>query len=218
MSDDNTVPTPYVTRVREMPAEERPRERMLQLGPTALTSEELLAILLRTGRRGEGVLDLARRIIGERQGLKGLASTDFSALRRIKGIGIAKATLIAAAFELGRRASTEGAVLGAAVNNPLDIARLLRAEMERLEQEELHLLTLNAKHRLIEHTLLYRGMVNSSPARIAELFKAAARLNAKAIAIAHNHPSGDPTPSADDIHLTAELVKAGAIMDIEVLD
>ena len=209
---------PYRARVSELPEGERPRERLQRLGPQALTSAELLAILLRTGSAREDVLQLASRLLSEREGLRGLASDDLAALAATHGLGAAKATTIAAAFELGRRIAIEGDGVRPTVTSPADIARLLQSEMELLQQEELRLLVLDTKHHVLAAPTLYRGSVNSAPARVAEVFREAVRRNASAIAVAHNHPSGDPTPSEDDVTLTESLLKAGALLDVEVLD
>lgn len=208
----------YRVRVAELPADERPRERLLRLGPQALTSSELLAILLRTGTAREDVLQVATRLLTTRRGLRGLASTDMTTLGGEHGVGPAKATTIAAAFELGRRLALEGDVARPVVASPQDIARLLQAEMELLPQEELRLLVLDTKHQLLSNTMLYRGSLNSAPARVAEVFREAVRQNAAAIAVAHNHPSGEPTPSRDDIAFTEALVAAGDLLSIDVLD
>ena len=151
-------------------------------------------------------------------GLRGLAAADLVMLSGEHGVGAAKATTIAAAFELGRRVALEGDVPRPTVTSPADIARLLQPEMELLAQEELRLLTLDTKHQLLSATMLYRGSVSSAPARIAEVFREAVRRNASAIAVAHNHPSGDPSPSADDIAFTQAVVEAGALLEIRVLD
>jgi len=212
-------PQPYQARVSELPDDERPRERLARLGPGALTTAELLAILLRTGTAREDVLHVASRLLGEHDGLRGLASADMPTLTAAHGLGAAKATTIAAAFELGRRLALAGGDdLRPTVTTPADIARLLQAEMELLQQEELRLLCLDTKHHVLAAVTLYRGSVNASPVRIAEVFREAVRRNASAIAIAHNHPSGDPAPSRDDIALTSALIEAGALLEVEVLD
>ena len=208
----------YQVRVAELPADERPRERLLRLGPQALTAAELLAILLRTGTARDGVLQVAASLLADRRGLRGLAATDLVTLGKQHGVGLAKATTIAAAFELGRRLALEGDIARPTVTSPADIARLLQAELELLPQEELRLLTLDTKHQLLSSTMLYRGSLNAAPARVAEVFREAVRQNAAAIAVAHNHPSGDPTPSADDVTFTETIVEAGRLIDIEVLD
>lgn len=205
-------------RVRELPETDRPRERLGRLGPQALTTSELLAILLNTGTATEDVLVLATRLLGDHGGLRGLASADLSTLQDTKGIGPAKATTVAAAFELGRRLALEGDDVRPAITGPADIARLVQAEMELLQHEELRLLTMDTKHRVLSNQVLYRGSVNAAPARVAEVFREAVRRNATAIAVVHNHPSGDPAPSRDDIALTAQLVAAGELLELELID
>jgi DNA repair protein RadC len=208
----------YRLRVSELPLDERPRERLERLGPQALTSAELLAILLRTGTKRDGVIQVAERLIDEHRGLRGLAASDLVTLASSHGVGSAKATTIAAAFELGRRLAAAGDDLRPTVNSPADIARLLQSEMELLQQEELRLLALDTKHHVLAVTTLYRGSVNSAPARVAEVFREAVRRNAFAIALAHNHPSGDPDPSLEDVRLTEHIVEAGELLDVAVLD
>ena len=209
---------PYRVRVAELPEQERPRERLAYLGPGALTTAELLAIVLRTGSSREDVLAMASRLLAEREGLRGLAGSDLPTLESIHGLGPAKASTIAAIFELGRRAALEGEVLRPQVSGPDDIARLLQSEMEILQQEEVRLLVLDTKHHVLSHSTLYRGSVNAAPARVAEVFREAIRRNASAIALAHNHPSGDPAPSSDDVAFTAAVVEAGELLDVKLLD
>jgi DNA repair protein RadC len=214
-----TEAPPQRTRVSDLPLDERPRERMLRLGPQALSNAELLAILLRTGVSGRNAIQIATEMLVAQQGLRGLAALDFTALLDQTGLGKAKATTIAAAFELGRRIAVEpDGDTRPTVTTPADIARHLQGEMEALPQEELRLLIMDTKHHVLAAPTLYRGSVNASPARIAEVFRDAVRLNAAAIAIAHNHPSGDPAPSADDIRFTEAIVEAGTLMEVEVLD
>ncbi len=205
-------------RIGEMPEAERPRERLLRLGPGALKTDELLAILLRTGSAREDVLSVAQRLIIERGGLRGLAASDLTTLAGMHGLGPAKATTIAAAFELGRRAALEDGGTQVAVTTPTEIVRRLQPEMELLPQEELRLLVLDTKHHVVASVMLYRGTVSAAPGRVAEVFREAVRRGAAKVAVAHNHPSGDPSPSGDDIAFTRELVKAGRLMQIEVID
>jgi DNA repair protein RadC len=206
-------------RVSDLPVDERPRERLLRLGPQALNNAELLAILLRTGIRGRNAIQIATELLVQQQGLRGLASLDFHTLIDQDGLGSAKAATIAAAFELGRRIGIEpDGDTRFTVTTPNDIARYLQSEMELLSQEEVRVLLLDTKHHLRASKTLYRGSVNSAPARVAEVFRDAVRMNAAAIAVAHNHPSGDPTPSADDIRFTEAIVEAGELMGVEVLD
>jgi len=208
----------YQVRVAELPADERPRERLLRIGPQFLTTAELLAILLRTGSARDGVLEVASRLLREHGGVRGLAAADLVTLSATHGVGAAKATTIAAAFELGRRLALAGDETPHRVTGPADIARLLQAEMELLQQEELRLLTLDTKHHVLASTMLYRGSVNSAGGRVAEVFREAVRRNATAIAVAHNHPSGDPTPSSADVEFTRALLRAGELIEVDVLD
>lgn len=164
------------------------------------------------------MLRLAARLLKQHEGLRGLAATDLTTLVGTHGVGGAKATTIAAAFELGRRLAPDGDGVRPMVTSPADIARLLQGEMELLQQEELRLLVLDTKHHVLAALTLYCGSVNSAPARVAEVFREAVRRNAAAIAVAHNHPSGDQTPSADDIAFTSALVQVGALLNIAVLD
>lgn len=215
---DDAAEAPYRVRVAELPETERPRERLERLGPGALMTSELLAIVLRTGTAREDVLALAGRMLAEHHGLRGLAGSDLATLSAIHGLGPAKVSTIAAVFELGRRAALEGGVIRPQVTGPEDVARLLQAEMEVLQQEEVRLLVLDTKHHVLAQPTLYRGSINSSPARVAEVFREAVRRNGFAIALAHNHPSGDPAPSADDVAFTTAVVKAGQLLEVKVLD
>lgn len=200
-----------------MPEAERSRERLLRLGLGALKTDELLAILLRTVSAREDMMTVAQRLLVERGGLRGLAGNDLATLAEMHGLGPAKATTIAAAFELGRRAAIEFGGVQVLVKQPTDIVRLLQLEMELLQQEELRLLILDIKHHLIATTMLYRGTVSASPGRVAEVFREAVRRGAAKVALAHDHPSGDPSPSAADIEFTRQLVEAGRLMDVEVI-
>lgn len=211
-------PPLYRASIAELPASERPRERLLRLGPQALTSAELIAILLRTGTSHEGVLDLAARLIREHQGLRGIAQAGPAAIAASHGMGEAKATTVAAAFELGRRLTLEDQGERPQIQSPEDIGRILQSEMELLQQEELRLLCLDGRHRVQSTVTVYRGSVNSAAVRVGEVFREAIRRNAVAIAVAHNHPSGDPTPSAHDIELTTELWEGGVLLDVALLD
>lgn len=201
-----------------MPDEERPRERLERLGPQALKAEELLAILLRTGTAREDVLAVAQRLLREHGGVRGLGAADLPTLAATHGVGHAKATTIAAAFELGRRLRLDGGEDRPQVTTPEHIAALLHPEMQLLQQEELRLIILDRKNRVMAAPTLYRGTVSSAPGRLAEVYRDAVRRGASKLAMAHNHPSGDPTPSRDDIALTRAAVEAGQLLEIELLD
>jgi DNA repair protein RadC len=194
-----------------------PRERLQQHGAGALKTQELIAILLRTGTPGENVLHLAERLLAENGGLPGLARLPFSELTNTKGVGAAKATELQAAFELGRRALLESPEDRPTIRSASDAAILL-SEMSALEQETMRTILLDTKNRVLATPALYRGSLHTTVIRIADLFREAVRHNCAALIIAHNHPSGDPAPSPEDVAVTREIVQAGKILDIEVLD
>jgi DNA repair protein RadC len=208
----------YHALIRDMPKSERPRERLRDYGPQALSTAELLAIILRTGTSREGVLTLATRLLSQHEGLAGLAKVSFAELCNEKGLGEAKASQLRAALELGKRLSSMQPEARASVRSPSDVANLLLTEMSLLEQEHLRVVLLNSRNEVMGAPEVYKGSVNSSLVRIGELFREAIRRNCPAIIIVHNHPSGDPTPSADDISLTRQAVEAGRLLNIEVLD
>ena len=208
----------YHPTIRELPASERPRERLEHHGAQALSNGELLAIILRTGVGGESVLDLARRLLVKYGGLPGLARAGFGELAQERAMGAAKTAQVLAAFELSKRLLIASPEERPQITSPADAANLLLPEMELLEQEQLRTLLLDTKHHVLECNTLYQGNVNSSVIRVAEVFRQAVRLNCVAIIVAHNHPSGDPTPSPDDVRVTEQIVQAGKLLDIEVLD
>jgi DNA repair protein RadC len=205
-------------RIADIDASERPRERLARLGPQALSQAELLAILLRTGVPGENAVQVGERLLREFGGLAGLHQAAFDEVCNQHGIGAAKACQLKAAIELGRRLVTEAPEERPAVHKPEDAASLVSYEMSALEHEELRVLLLDTRNRVLAIETLYRGSVNSSQVRVGELFRAAIRRNAPAIIVVHNHPSGDPTPSPDDVALTRGVVQAGKLLDIDVLD
>lgn len=200
-----------------LPKSDLPRERLKKLGAGALKTEELVAILLRTGTRGENVLHLAERLLRVKGGLSELARLPFSEITRIKGVGETKATQLYAAFELGRRLLVASPEDRPVVKSPQDAVNLL-TDMCVLEQEVMRTLLLDRKNRVLAVPTIYRGSLHTTVVRVNELFREAVRENASAIIVAHNHPSGDPTPSAEDIAVTREIVQAGKILDIDVLD
>ncbi len=197
---------------------ERPRERLASLGAQALSNAELLAILLRTGVSGENSIQVGQRLLNIFGGLRGLHSISFEELVNQHGLGEAKAAQIKAAIELGRRLTIESPQERPTINGPADAAALVQYEMSALEQEHLRALLLDTKNHVLDIVEVYKGSVNSSQVRVGEVFKAAVRRNATAIIIAHNHPSGDPTPSPEDVAVTRALVQAGKLMDVDVLD
>jgi DNA repair protein RadC len=196
---------------------ELPRERLRRLGPAALKTEELVAIILRTGTQGENVLHLAEKLLRDAGGLAGLARMSHGELVRIKGVKEAKAIELQAAIELGRRLIAASPEERPIIHSPADAANLL-SEMGTMEQETMRTLLLDTKNRVLAIPTIYRGSLHTTVIRVAELFKEAVRQNSAALIVAHNHPSGDPTPSPEDVAVTREIVQAGKILDIDVLD
>lgn len=208
----------YRLMLREMSPDERPRERLKLRGPSALSDGDLLAIILNTGIKGETVTDLSQRLLAHHGGLRGLYRLEISELAKIRGLGDAKAVHLKAALELGRRLAALSPEDRPQVTSPDDIANLLQIEMAALEQEQLRVVLLDTKHRILGTRTVYQGSVNQAQVRIGEIYRDAVRQNATAIVAAHNHPSGDPTPSAADVSLTVEMVRAGEMLDIDLLD
>ncbi|HEX3030739.1 MAG TPA: DNA repair protein RadC [Bacillota bacterium] len=204
--------------VKELPEELRPRERMLQAGAGSLSNTELLAILLRTGTRGESVIDLAQRLLACYGGLKGLVHVSPKELSQLSGIGTAKATQVLAALELGKRVGQLSSEQRITVRAPQDVARLLMDEMRFLDREQFRTVLLNTKNQVLELELVSVGSLSSSIVHPREVFKNPLKKSAAHLILVHNHPSGDPTPSREDIEVTNRLMEAGKILGIEILD
>jgi len=209
--------TPHLM-LRELSEDERPREKLRRRGASSLSNSELVAILLNTGIRGETVTVLAQRILTEHGGLMGLMKLDVDELTAIKGMGEAKASKLKAALELASRLAALTTDHRPQIASPDDVVNFLGIEMAALDQEQLRVVTLDTKHRILGSSLVYQGSVNQAQVRVAEVFRDAIRRNAAAIVLVHNHPSGDPTPSTADVALTTEIVRAGKLLDIDVLD
>lgn len=205
--------------IRELPSTERPRERLKQHGAHALSAVELVAILFGSGSKGRSSIDLARDALGSSQGsLRRLASRPVASLTSVRGVGSARAIAVHAALELGRRMVTEQREDGAAMREARDVYNSYAARLQDLAVEEFHVATLDAQHRLENDILITRGILNSSLVHAREVFRQAIAENAYAVILIHNHPSGDPTPSAEDRIVTTQLVSAGKLLGIEVLD
>ena len=213
------LPQASPLRVCDLPAEARPREKMDLVGADKLINEELLALLLGSGTRGCNVLDVARALLKKYGSLTALAEDSAPAFKNIRGIGPAKSKLLKAALELARRMSAETRDLQPVVRTPEDVERVLGAEARGRAQEVLWMLPLDVKYRLkrppVEVTL---GLADASLAHPREVFREAVTCGCSAVVLAHNHPSGDPAPSAEDIRLTRERVAAGKVVGIPVLD
>lgn len=206
-------------RIAETPAVDRPRERLLRLGPGALTQSELLAILLATGRPGRSALDLAGDLLMQSTAtLSGLARRPVADLARSRGVGAAKAARIAAALELGRRLQEEGRVDRPRIASAADVYRWFAPRLVDLAAEEFHVLALDTQSAVLRDLLITRGILNGSLVHPREVFRGAIAEAAAGIILAHNHPSGDPTPSPDDRAITRQLVEAGRILDMPVYD
>jgi DNA repair protein RadC len=205
-------------RITDLHEDERPRERLEHLGPSALSNAELLAILLRVGIKGENAVEVGQRLLKDFDGITGIHKASFHEVCAKKGLGRAKTAQIKAALELGNRLALEALKERKVIHSPEDAAALVKYEMSFLEQEELRVILLDTRNRVLEIDEVYKGAVNSSQVRVGELFKNAVRRNAVSIIVVHNHPSGDPTPSPDDIAVTRAIIQAGKLLDIEVLD
>lgn len=204
--------------VKEMAPDERPRERLKLRGTASLTNGDLLAIILSTGVKGETVTAVAQRMLIEHDGFLGLMKMDVLELGRIHGVGPAKASTLKAVFEIANRIVAMGPEQRPQITSPDDVVNLVGIEMSALEQEQLRVVLLDTKHRVLAIKTIYQGSVNQAQVRVAEVFRDAIRTNAVAIVIVHNHPSGDPTPSSADVSLTADIARAGELMGIDVLD
>ncbi|MCA0755276.1 DNA repair protein RadC [Paenibacillus sp. N4] len=204
--------------LRDVPHEERPRERMMQYGAEALSHAELLAILLRTGTQRQSAIHLAGALLKQCGSLRNLMDMSMEELTAIRGIGPAKAVQLRAGIELGRRLSRSSPADIVTVRRPQDAADYVMDELRYLKKEHFVCLFLNTKNHIIARETLSVGTLNASLVHPREVFRAAIQRSSASIICAHNHPSGDPTPSPEDISLTKRLVEAGQLVGIEVLD
>jgi len=202
-----------VTRIAELPESEQPAYRALHYGPGALSTIELLALACSFSD-----LELPQRLLAETNGLPGLLRAPLSDLVQFRGIGDKRACQLKAILELGRRAMTASPAERLQVKSPADAAGYMMLEMAGLEQEELRVMILSSKNHIIRTVTVYRGSVNTAVMRIGELFREAIRVNGVAAIVFHNHPSGDPTPSAEDVAVTRQIADAGKLLGVELLD
>ncbi len=206
-------------KLSETRPEERPRERLLTLGPSALTTVELLAIVLGTGTKGGDALEVAREVLGEARGsLRILARQAAVVVAGMRGVGQAKTARVIAALELGRRLNEESRQSGTPVRSPADVFCHCAPGLRDLLVEEFHLLILDAQHRINRDLLITRGTLTSSLVHPREVFRPAIAEAAAGVIVVHNHPSGDPAPSAEDRAVTRQLVAAGRLLDLPVHD
>jgi len=204
--------------IKDVPKEDRPRERLLKYGSSHLTNQELLAILLGTGTKKESVMALSNRILMHFEGLNLLRDATIEELTAINGIGNAKGVLILSAIELGKRMNEYKPEERYVIRSPEDGADYVMEEMRNLNQEHFVALFLNTKNQIIHSQTIFIGSLNASIVHPREVFREAVKRSAASIIVAHNHPSGDPTPSQEDIHVTRRLVESGKMIGIEVLD
>ncbi|WP_308422155.1 RadC family protein [Pullulanibacillus camelliae] len=204
--------------VRDVPKEERPRERLIKEGAGRLTNQELLSIVLRTGLRNESVMQLAQRVLTQFAGMRGLRTATIEELMAIKGIGKTKAVEILAAIEVGKRLIKEADEERYVIRSPQDGANYVMDDMRFLSQEHFVALFLNTKNQVIHRQTIFIGSLNASIVHPREVFKEAIKRSAASIICFHNHPSGDPTPSREDIDVTKRLVECGLLLGIDVLD
>ncbi len=204
--------------IKDIPVEDRPRERLIKYGSEALSNSELLAIILRTGTKSETAIDMATRLISSNEGLKFLSSCTIQELSQVKGIGQAKASQIKAAVELGKRLKNYRIDNKIKINSPEDIADLVMEDMRYLKKEHLRVIFLNTKNIVIDVKDLSVGSLNASVVHPREIYSEAIRRSSAAIIICHNHPSGDPTSSQEDINITRRLYEVGKLVGIDLLD
>lgn len=207
-----------IYRITDLAEDDRPRERLSKLGPGALNNAELLAVLIRVGIPGENAVQVGHRLLQEFGGLPGLHRASIDEIKAQHGLGEAKAATIKAAIELGRRLAMAAPEERSKISSPADAVALVQYEMSAFEQEHLRVMLLNMKNEVLDIIELYHGSLNASMVRVGEVFKPAIRRNAASIIVVHNHPSGDPKPSKEDIAVTRSIVQAGKLLNIEVLD
>ena len=208
----------YVSAIKAWPVEERPRERLFALGPSALTTAELLAILLRTGARGQSAVELARGLLDKSGGLRELDRRGAEELQEAKGLGPAKVAQLKAALELGRRLLAEEKKVEGQVTSSKEVYDWLRPQLQGLTKEVFKVLLLDGDNGVLETVTASEGSLTESPVYLRDLVNLANRHRAAALIVAHNHPSGNPRPSPSDKALTEELVFLGRLLRIAVLD
>ncbi|SHJ89935.1 DNA replication and repair protein RadC [Geosporobacter subterraneus DSM 17957] len=205
--------------IKTMAESERPREKLVQNGASSLSNAELLAILIRTGTKDVSAIELAQRILAmDQEGIKYLADCTVQELSKIKGIGTTKACQIVSAIEIGRRIAKSAPLQSSQITSPRDVANMFMEEMRYYKKEYFKILLMNTKNVIIATEVISIGNLNASLVHPREVFVRAIKKSAAAIILLHNHPSGNPQPSQEDISITKRLIEAGAIIGIEVLD
>jgi DNA repair protein RadC len=204
--------------LRDLPAAERPRERLKARGADSLSSPELLAILIGKGVSGKSVLTIANELISRFHGVQGVGDATIEELSAVRGVGVAKAAQIKAAFELGKRRDLGPDIDQRSITNPQSLAKIIRSNLQDKTKEHFKLVLLNTRNKIIDISTISVGTLNASLVHPREVFKSAVTHSAASIILVHNHPSDDPEPSIDDVTLTRRLADAGRLMGIEVLD
>ncbi|WP_298470310.1 DNA repair protein RadC [uncultured Psychrobacillus sp.] len=213
-----SVKIPPALMIRDVHIADRPRERLIRQGASSLSNQELLAILLRTGTKQESVLHLANRVLGFFEQIQELKNATLEEMMTVKGIGQAKAVQLLAAVELGKRLSQQKTNEKFTIRSPSDAATYLMPDMTSLTQEHFVTLFLNVKNQILHKQTIFIGSLNASIVHPREIFREAVKRSAASIICAHNHPSGNPSPSTEDIEVTKRLMEAGKLMGIELLD
>lgn len=204
-------------RIHDLPAEDRPRERLMRLGPEALSDAELIGIFINTGMKGENAVQIAQRLLTQYKSLRDFSRRSPGELASMKGLGPAKAAILAAAFELGRRSAREIA-RDVPLDTPQNIFNYIGLEMQAMTQEEVHLLCLDSRMQLTHHERLFRGTLNETTSHPREVLRPALIHSAYGFVLVHNHPSGDPTPSDADRRFTRNLRDAAELIRIKFID
>ena len=205
-------------RIKDLPSDERPRERLAALGTDALKNSELIAILLRTGVKGHSAIQVAEQLLHKFRTLAGLATASLQDLRQVKGIGRDKAIALKSAFTLAQRMARELNKESPVLDNPESVANYLREEIRGYQVECFQVLLLNTRRKLLHREQISHGTLDTILVHPREVFKSAISANASAIILVHNHPSGDPSPSEADVKVTRDLIRAGQLLKIDVLD
>jgi len=204
--------------VRDLPRSERPRERLIKFGPEALSAQELLALIIGRGIPKKSVMNIAQELLARFGNIKAISQASIAALSEIKGIGLAKAAQIKACFELGKRQDLEPELKNYDIKNPQSVVKAIRASIKDKAKEHFKLILLDTRNKIIGISTISIGTLNAGLVHPREIFKEAIIHNSASVVLAHNHPSGDPEPSDEDLTITKRLVKSGKILGIEVID
>jgi DNA repair protein RadC len=204
--------------VRDLPKSERPRERLIKFGPEALSAQELLALIIGRGIPKKSVMNIAQELLARFGNIKAISQASIAGLSEIKGVGLAKAAQIKACFELGKRQDLEPELKNYDIKNPQSVVKAIRASIKDKAKEHFKLILLDTRNKIIGISTISIGTLNASLVHPREIFKEAIIHNSASVVLAHNHPSGDPEPSDEDLTITKRLVDSGKILGIEVID